>query len=81
MEIGFELCKRCGEKDAVLNAIRAHHGEEPARYPETFLVTAADAISGARPGARRASFEQYVQRLEKLEEMAQFTQQFRLEDQ
>ena len=70
VEIGFELCKRCGEKDAVLNAIRAHHGEEPARYPETFLVTAADAISGARPGARRASFEQYVQRLEKLEEIA-----------
>lgn len=70
VEIGFELCKRCGEKDAVLNAIRAHHGEESARYPETFLVMAADAISGARPGARRASFEQYVKRLEKLEEIA-----------
>jgi ribonuclease Y len=70
VEIGYELCKRCGEKDAVLNAIRAHHGEEPARYPETFLVTAADAISGARPGARRESFEHYVKRLEKLEEIA-----------
>ena len=54
----------------MLNAIRAHHGEEPARYPETFLVTAADAISGARPGARRESFEHYVKRLEKLEEIA-----------
>jgi ribonuclease Y len=70
VEIGYDLCKRAGEKDAVLNAIRAHHGEEPARYPETFLVTAADAISGARPGARRESFELYVKRLEKLEEIA-----------
>lgn len=70
VEIGYDLCKRAGEKDAVLNAIKAHHGEEPARYPETFLVTAADAISGARPGARRESFELYVKRLEKLEEIA-----------
>lgn len=70
VEIGYDLCKRVGEKDAVLNAIKAHHGEEPARYPETFLVTAADAISGARPGARRESFELYVKRLEKLEEIA-----------
>jgi ribonuclease Y len=70
VEIGYELCKRHDEPDAVLNAIVAHHGEEPARYPETFLVTAADAISGARPGARRESFEHYVKRLEKLEEIA-----------
>jgi ribonuclease Y len=70
VEIGYELCKRAGEKDPVLNAIRAHHGDEPARYPETFLVTAADAISGSRPGARRESFELYVKRLEKLEEIA-----------
>jgi ribonuclease Y len=70
VDIGYELCKRAGEKDAVLNGIKAHHGDEPARYPETFLVTAADAISGARPGARRESFELYVKRLEKLEEIA-----------
>jgi ribonuclease Y len=70
VEIGYELCKRAGESDQVLNAIKAHHGEEPAHYPETFLVTAADAISGARPGARRESFEHYVKRLEKLEEIA-----------
>ena len=70
VEIGYDLCKRAGEGDQVLNAIKAHHGEEPARYPETFLVTAADAISGARPGARRESFEHYVKRLEKLEEIA-----------
>ena len=54
----------------IVSTICAHHGEEPARYPETFLVTAADAISGARPGARRESFEHYVKRLEKLEEIA-----------
>ncbi|MDT8435708.1 MAG: ribonuclease Y [Gemmatimonadota bacterium] len=70
VEIGHELCRRHGESEEVLNAIRAHHGDEPARYPETFLVMAADAISGARPGARRESFEHYVKRLEKLEEIA-----------
>jgi ribonuclease Y len=70
VELGYELCKRHGEPDQVLNAIKAHHDEEPHRYPETFLVTAADAISGARPGARREMFETYVKRLEKLEEIA-----------
>ena len=71
VELGYDLCKRHGEPDQVLNAIRAHHDEEPHRYPETFLVTAADAISGARPGARREMFETYVKRLERLEEIAQ----------
>jgi ribonuclease Y len=71
VELGYALCKRFGEPDPVLNAIRAHHDEEPHRYPETFLVTAADAISGSRPGARREMFETYVKRLEKLEEIAQ----------
>jgi ribonucrease Y len=71
VELGWNLCKRHGEPDQVLNAIRAHHDEEPHHYPETFLVTAADAISGARPGARREMFETYVKRLEKLEEIAQ----------
>ena len=70
VELGYTLCKRCGEREPVLNAIRAHHDEEPARFAETFLVTAADAISGARPGARRESFEHYVKRLEKLEQIA-----------
>ncbi|HSH46773.1 MAG TPA: ribonuclease Y [Longimicrobiales bacterium] len=71
VELGWDLCKRYGEPDQVLNAIRAHHDEEPHRYPETFLVTAGDAISGARPGARREMFETYVKRLEKLEAIAQ----------
>lgn len=71
VELGYTLCKRHDEPDQVLNAIKAHHDEEPHRYAETFLVTAADAISGARPGARREMFETYVKRLERLEEIAQ----------
>jgi ribonucrease Y len=70
VELGWELCSRYNEPDPVLNSIRAHHDEEPHRYPEAFLVTAADAISGARPGARREMFETYVKRLERLETIA-----------
>ena len=67
VELGYALCERYREPDQVLNAIRAHHDEEPHRYAETFLVTAADAISGSRPGARREMFDSYVKRLEKIE--------------
>ncbi len=70
VELGYRLCKKHGEGEVVLNAIRAHHDEEPHFFAETFLVTAADAISGSRPGARREMFEGYVKRLEKLEELA-----------
>jgi ribonucrease Y len=70
VELCYQLCKKYNESDQVLNAIKAHHDEEPHRYPETFLVTAADAISGSRPGARRENFETYVKRLERLEEIA-----------
>lgn len=70
VELGFRLCKKHKEPDLVLNSIKAHHDEEPHRYPEAWLVTAADAISGSRPGARREMFEGYVKRLEKLEELA-----------
>jgi ribonucrease Y len=70
VELGWNLCKKYNEPDPVLNAIKAHHDEEPHRYAETFLVTAADAVSGARPGARREMLETYVKRLEKLEEIA-----------
>jgi ribonucrease Y len=70
VELGWNLCSKFNEPDQVLNAIRAHHDEEPHRYPETFLVTAGDAISGSRPGARREMLETYVKRLEKLEEIA-----------
>lgn len=70
VELGWRLCKKHNEPEIVLNAIKAHHDEEPHYFPETFLVTAGDAISGSRPGARREMFEGYVKRLEKLEEIA-----------
>ncbi|MDA0328975.1 MAG: ribonuclease Y [Gemmatimonadetes bacterium] len=70
VELGYRLCKKHNETELVLNAIRAHHDEEPHFFAETFLVTAADAISGSRPGARREMIEGYVKRLEKLEELA-----------
>ena len=70
VELGYRLCKKHDESEVVLNAIKAHHDEEPHHFAETFLVTAADAISGSRPGARREMFEGYVKRLEKLEELA-----------
>jgi ribonuclease Y len=70
VELGWNLAKKYNEPAQVLNAIKAHHDEEPHLFPETFLVTAADAISGSRPGARREMFETYVRRLEKLEEIA-----------
>jgi len=70
VELGWNLCKKFNEPEQVLNAIRAHHDEEPHLFPETFLVTAADAISGSRPGARREMLDTYVKRLEKLEEIA-----------
>ena len=70
VELGHRLCKKHNESEVVLNAIRAHHDEEPHYFAETFLVSAADAISGSRPGARREMFEGYVKRLEKLEEIA-----------
>lgn len=70
VELGYRLCRRHGEHPVVLNAIKAHHDEEEHMFPESFLVTAADAISGSRPGARREMAEDYVRRLEKLEEIA-----------
>ena len=74
VELGYRICKKYNESEIVLNSIKAHHGEEPHHYPETFLVPAADAISGSRPGARREMFEGYVKRLEKLEELAMETE-------
>jgi len=70
VELGYRLAKKHEEGPVVLNAIKAHHDEEPHYFAETFLVSAADAISGSRPGARREMFEGYVKRLEKLEELA-----------
>lgn len=67
--LGYEVAKRCKEHAIVCNAIGAHHDEMPMEHPISVLVQAADAISGARPGARRESVEAYSKRLEKLEEI------------
>lgn len=69
-EIGVNFLKRYNEDPIVINAVAAHHGDVPAESPYPILVMAADAISGARPGARREPLEGYIKRLEKLEELA-----------
>jgi ribonuclease Y len=72
--IGMEFVRKYGEKSqAVLNAIGGHHGDIDATTPYTPIVMAADAISGARPGARRESMEMYIKRLEQLETIAKET--------
>jgi ribonuclease Y len=70
VELGVEVARRYGESAAVINCIQAHHDDVPHESAESVLVQAADAISGARPGARREAFETYVKRLTRLEEIA-----------
>jgi len=68
--IGAEIARRLKEAPAVCHAIEAHHGEVEQRTVEAVITQTADAISGARPGARRETLETYVKRLERLEEIA-----------
>jgi ribonuclease Y len=70
VELGVEVTRRYGESAPVINCIQAHHDDVPHESAESVLVQAADAISGARPGARREAFEIYVKRLTRLEEIA-----------
>jgi ribonuclease Y len=68
--ISADLCRRHGESEAVVHAVEAHHHDVEPNSVEAVLVIAADAVSAARPGARGESLEQYVKRLEALEEIA-----------
>ena len=68
--IGVDLCRKYREKEDIIHAIEAHHGDVEAKTIIAYLVQAADAISAARPGARRENLEAYIKRLERLEELA-----------
>jgi ribonuclease Y len=70
MQIGGDLAKKYRENNSVVNAILAHHGDVEPKTLEAVLVQAADAISGARPGARRETTTNYIKRLQKLEEIS-----------
>ena len=70
VSIGVDIAKKYKENEEVIHAIQAHHGDVEARTVVACLVQAADAISAARPGARRENLENYIKRLEKLEELA-----------
>lgn len=69
-QIGADLAKKYRENNQIVHAIMAHHGDVDATTVEAVLVQAADAISAARPGARRETLETYIKRLEKLEDLA-----------
>jgi ribonuclease Y len=68
--IGHDICKKYGLPDDVCHAVGAHHEDMPIESPLDVITQVADAISGARPGARRENFEQYVKRLQDLENVA-----------
>lgn len=70
IEIGIKILEKFGESEAVIKAVRAHHDDYPADTLEAVIVKVADAISSARPGARKDTLENYLQRLKDLEDIA-----------
>lgn len=70
LELGIDLLRKYGEDEKVVHAMACHHGDYDPETVEAVLVTASDALSAARPGARREVLESYIKRLEKLEELA-----------
>ncbi len=73
VEIGVNICKKYKESWKVINAVEAHHGDVEPAVLESMLVAASDALSAARPGARRETLESYIKRLENLEQIANTT--------
>jgi ribonuclease Y len=71
VELGVELAKRIGEEDRVINCVAAHHGDVPHSCVESVIVQVADALSASRPGARRETLDNYIKRLESLEQIAE----------
>ena len=70
VQIGVDICRKYKENAQIIHAIEAHHGDVEPKTPLAFIIQAADAISAARPGARRENVESYVKRLENLEEIS-----------
>jgi ribonucrease Y len=70
VEIGINVLKKFGLSERVIDAMKSHHGDYPHSSPEATLVASADAISAARPGARRDSVENYLKRIEEIEDIA-----------
>lgn len=73
VDIGIDILKKYKESEAVINGMAAHHGDYEPQSMEAVLIAAADALSAARPGARRETLETYIKRLEKLEDIANTT--------
>ncbi|MBQ3122998.1 MAG: HDIG domain-containing protein, partial [Firmicutes bacterium] len=73
VDIGIDVLKKYKESEAVINGMAAHHGDYEPKSMEAVLIAAADALSAARPGARRETLESYIKRLQKLEEIANTT--------